>query len=68
MRFLKGLGLWLRLAIPSTYANSMVRLILLHDLCLSSFPYLRYYRSGLDGVDQYITADVEAWSDPLSGL
>ncbi|KAF8631385.1 hypothetical protein AX15_002416 [Amanita polypyramis BW_CC] len=80
--FLKGLGLWFLLAIPSTYTNSMIRHLqsklslrlrtrltrYIHDLYLSSFPYLRYYRSGLDGVDQYITADVEAWSESLSGL
>ncbi|PFH47288.1 hypothetical protein AMATHDRAFT_67944 [Amanita thiersii Skay4041] len=80
--FLRGLGLWFLLAIPSTYTNSMIKHLqsklslrlrtrltrYVHDLYLSSFPHLRYYRSGLDGVDQYITADVEAWSEALAGL
>ncbi|KAF8660753.1 hypothetical protein AX16_001548 [Volvariella volvacea WC 439] len=80
--FLKGLGLWFLLAIPSTYTNSMIRHLqsklslrlrtrltrYIHDLYLSSSPDLRYYRSGLEGVDQYITADVEAWSEALSVL
>jgi len=39
-----------------------------HDLYLSSSPDLRYYRSGLEGVDQYITADIEAFSESLAGL
>ncbi|KII91168.1 hypothetical protein PLICRDRAFT_37870 [Plicaturopsis crispa FD-325 SS-3] len=43
-----------------------------HDLYLSSQPYLRYYRigheGGLEGVDQYITADVESWAEALAGL
>jgi len=41
-----------------------------HDLYLSSAPDLRYYRAGpsLEGIDQYITADVEAWSEALAGL
>ncbi|KAF8886515.1 ABC transporter transmembrane region 2-domain-containing protein [Infundibulicybe gibba] len=80
--FLKGLGLWFLLAIPSTYTNSMIRHLqsklslrlrtrltrYTHDLYLSSFPHLRYYRSGLEGVDQYITADVDAWAEALAGL
>ncbi|TFK71851.1 hypothetical protein BDN72DRAFT_399640 [Pluteus cervinus] len=80
--FLKGLGLWFLLAIPSTYTNSMIRHLqsklslrlrtrltrYIHDLYLSSSPDLRYYRSGLEGIDQYITADVEAWADALSVL
>ncbi|RDB30444.1 ATP-binding cassette sub-family D member 1 [Hypsizygus marmoreus] len=80
--FLKGLGLWFLLAIPSTYTNSLLRHFqsklslslrtrltrYTHDLYLSSAPDLRYYRSGLEGVDQYITSDVEAWSESLSGL
>ncbi|KAJ6631173.1 ABC transporter transmembrane region 2-domain-containing protein [Mycena sp. CBHHK59/15] len=80
--FLKGLGLWFLLAIPSTYTNSMIRHLqsklslrlrtrltrYTHDLYLSSAPDLRYYRSGLEGVDQYITADVESWSEALAGL
>ncbi|KAF8340930.1 ABC transporter transmembrane region 2-domain-containing protein [Amanita rubescens] len=80
--FLRGLGLWFLLAIPSTYTNSMIRHLqsklslrlrtrltrYIHDLYLSAFPYLRYYRSGLEGVDQYITADVDAWAESLSGL
>ncbi|KAF7289982.1 hypothetical protein MIND_01373500 [Mycena indigotica] len=80
--FLKGLGLWFLLAIPSTYTNSMIRHLqsklslrmrtrvtrYAHDLYLSSAPHLRYYRTGLDGVDQYITADIESWAEALSGL
>ncbi|KAJ7039847.1 ABC transporter transmembrane region 2-domain-containing protein [Mycena alexandri] len=80
--FLKGLGLWFLLAIPSTYTNSMIRHLqsklslrlrtrltrYTHDLYLSSAPDLRYYRTGLEGVDQYITADVESWSEALAGL
>ncbi|KAF4616465.1 hypothetical protein D9613_008752 [Agrocybe pediades] len=82
--FLKGLGLWFLLAIPSTFTNSMIRhfqslLALrlrtrltryLHDLYLSSNPDLRYYRAPtyLEGVDQYLTADVEAWANSLSGV
>ncbi|EGO29364.1 hypothetical protein SERLADRAFT_445189 [Serpula lacrymans var. lacrymans S7.9] len=82
--FLRGLGLWFLLAIPSTYTNSMIRHLqskislrirtrltrYIHDLYLSSAPHLRYYHIGseLEGVDQYITADVEAWADALAGL
>ncbi|TRM67607.1 ABC transporter transmembrane region 2-domain-containing protein [Schizophyllum amplum] len=80
--FLKGLGLWFLLAVPSTYTNSMLRHLqsklsmrlrtnltrYLHDLYLSSSPNLRYYRSGLEGVDQYLTSDVESWADSLAGL
>ncbi|KAJ7770563.1 ABC transporter transmembrane region 2-domain-containing protein [Mycena metata] len=80
--FLKGLGLWFLLAIPSTYTNSMIRHLqsklslrlrtrltrYTHDLYLSSAPDLRYYRTGLEGVDQYITADVDSWSEALAGL
>ncbi|KAJ3503896.1 hypothetical protein NLJ89_g8229 [Agrocybe chaxingu] len=82
--FLKGLALWFLLAIPSSFTNSMIRhfqslLALrlrtrltryLHDLYLSSNPDLRYYRASnyLEGIDQYLTADVEAWSNALSGL
>ncbi|KJA26893.1 hypothetical protein HYPSUDRAFT_198675 [Hypholoma sublateritium FD-334 SS-4] len=82
--FLKGLGLWFLLAIPSTITNSMIRHLqsllalrlrtrltrYLHDLYLSSNPDLRYYRSSsyLEGVDQYLTADVDAWSNAMSGL
>ncbi|KAJ7128071.1 ABC transporter transmembrane region 2-domain-containing protein [Mycena filopes] len=80
--FLKGLGLWFLLAIPSTYTNSMIRHMqaklalrlrtrltrYTHDLYLSAAPDLRYYRTGLEGVDQYITADVESWADALAGL
>ena len=39
-----------------------------HDLYLSPFPDLRYYRSGLEGIDQYVIADVEDWADSLSVL
>ncbi|KAG9224513.1 hypothetical protein CCMSSC00406_0002336 [Pleurotus cornucopiae] len=80
--FLKGLGLWFLLAIPSTYTNSMIRHLqaklslnlrtrlsrYINDLYLSSAPNLRYYRSDLDGIDQYVTADVDAWADALAGL
>ncbi|KAJ7637086.1 ABC transporter transmembrane region 2-domain-containing protein [Roridomyces roridus] len=80
--FLKGLGLWFLLAIPSTYTNSMIRHLqsklamrlrtrltrYTHDLYLSSAPDLKYYRTGLEGVDQYITADVENWAQSLAGL
>ncbi|KAJ7136070.1 ABC transporter transmembrane region 2-domain-containing protein [Mycena epipterygia] len=80
--FLQGLGLWFLLAVPSTYTNSMIRHLqsklslrlrtrltrYTHDLYLSSAPDLRYYRTGLEGVDQYITADVESWSEALAGL
>ncbi|KAM6492727.1 ABC transporter transmembrane region 2 domain containing protein [Amanita muscaria] len=80
--FVRGLGLWFLLAIPSTFTNSMIRHLqsklslrlrtrltrYIHDLYLSSFPHLRYYRSGLEGVEQYLTADVEAWAETLSGL
>ncbi|TFY74119.1 hypothetical protein EWM64_g9894 [Hericium alpestre] len=84
--FLRGLGLWFLLAIPSTYTNSMIRHLqaslalrlrtrltrYTHDLYLSSEPFLRYYRvsgeGGLEGVDQYITADVASWADSLAGL
>ncbi|KZV68369.1 hypothetical protein PENSPDRAFT_653296 [Peniophora sp. CONT] len=43
-----------------------------HDLYLSAKPNLRYYRvggeGGLEGVDQYLTSDVEAWADALAAL
>ncbi|KZT10351.1 uncharacterized protein LAESUDRAFT_721687 [Laetiporus sulphureus 93-53] len=42
------------------------------DLYLSSFPDLRYYRvaqeGGLEDVDQYITSDIAAFCDSLSGI
>ncbi|PPR01356.1 hypothetical protein CVT24_006310 [Panaeolus cyanescens] len=82
--FLRGLGLWFLLAIPSTITNSMIRHLqsllalrlrtrltrYLHDLYLSANPDLRYYRATnyLEGIDQYLTADVEAWSNAMSGL
>ncbi|KAI0372061.1 hypothetical protein BV20DRAFT_964772 [Pilatotrama ljubarskyi] len=84
--FLKGLGLWFLLAIPSTYTNSMIRHLqaklslrmrtrltrYTDDLYLSSAPDLRYYRvameGGLDDVDQYITSDIGAFCDALSGI
>ncbi|KAJ7048582.1 ABC transporter transmembrane region 2-domain-containing protein [Mycena amicta] len=80
--FLKGLVLWFLLAIPSTYTNSMIRHLqsklslrlrtrvtrYTHDLYLSSAPELRYYRTGLEGVDQYLTADIESWAEALAGL
>ena len=43
-----------------------------HDLYLSGKPELRYYRvggeGGLEGVDQYLTSDIEAWADALAAL
>ncbi|ETW75940.1 ABC transporter, partial [Heterobasidion irregulare TC 32-1] len=84
--FVRGLGLWFLLAVPSIYTNSMIhhlqsRLSLrlrtkitryTHDLYLSADPHLRYYRvageGGLDGVDQYLTADIASWADSVSGL
>ncbi|KAI0701934.1 ABC transporter transmembrane region 2-domain-containing protein [Cytidiella melzeri] len=61
--FLKGLGLWFALAIPSTYTNTMIHHLqaklslrlrtrltrYTHDLYLSSAPDLRYYRVGQEG-------------------
>ncbi|OCH84612.1 hypothetical protein OBBRIDRAFT_798935 [Obba rivulosa] len=60
--FLRGLGLWFVLAIPSTYTNSMIKHLqsklslrlrtrltrYTHDLYLSSAPDLRYYRLTLE--------------------
>ncbi|KAI0790361.1 ABC transporter transmembrane region 2-domain-containing protein [Abortiporus biennis] len=82
--FLKGLGLWFLLAVPSTYTNTMIKHLqaklslrmrtrinrYTNDLYLSSSPDLRYYRVSqeLDGVDQYITSDVSAFCDALSGI
>ncbi|KAG2054261.1 hypothetical protein BDR06DRAFT_1007936 [Suillus hirtellus] len=80
--FLTGLALWFALAIPSIYTNSMIRHLqstlslrfrtrltrYIHDLYLSSAPYLRYYRVPLHGIDQYITADVDAWAESVSGI
>ncbi|KAG2097053.1 ABC transporter transmembrane region 2-domain-containing protein [Suillus discolor] len=80
--FLTGLVLWFALAIPSIYTNSMIRHLqstlslrfrtrltrYIHDLYLSSAPYLRYYRVPLHGIDQYITADVDAWAESVSGI
>ncbi|THH32565.1 hypothetical protein EUX98_g1608 [Antrodiella citrinella] len=84
--FLKGLGLWFLLAIPSTYTNTMIHHLqaklslrlrtrlsrYTNDLYLSSAPDLRYYRvgheGGLDGVDQYITADVSAFCEAVAGI
>ncbi|KZP15900.1 hypothetical protein FIBSPDRAFT_1047840 [Athelia psychrophila] len=46
----------------------------IHDLYFSAAPDLRYYRigqeggGGLEGVDQYITADVESWAGSAAGL
>ncbi|EIW77195.1 hypothetical protein CONPUDRAFT_129429 [Coniophora puteana RWD-64-598 SS2] len=80
--FARGLGLWFALAVPSIYTNSMIRHLqsvlairfrtrltrYIHDLYLSSAPNYRYYRVPLEGVDQYITADVEAWADSIAGI
>ncbi len=63
MGFIRGLGLWFALAIPSTYTNSMLRHLqsklashlrtrltrYTHDLYLSSSPDLRYYRAVQEG-------------------
>ncbi|KAF9235814.1 ABC transporter transmembrane region 2-domain-containing protein [Melanogaster broomeanus] len=40
----------------------------IHDLYLSAAPHLRYHRVPLRGIDQYIAADVEAWSESVSGI
>ncbi|KAJ3813026.1 ABC transporter transmembrane region 2-domain-containing protein [Lentinula lateritia] len=82
--FLRGLGLWFALAVPSTYTNVMIKHLqstlalrirtrltrYIHDLYLSNYPDLRYYRllGSIEGVDQYITADIEAWAEGVSGL
>ncbi|KAH9926703.1 ABC transporter transmembrane region 2-domain-containing protein [Fomitopsis serialis] len=84
--FLKGLGLWFALAVPSTYTNVMIRHLqaklslglrtrltrYTDDVYLSSSPDLRYYRTalegGLDDVDQYITSDIAAFCDSLTGI
>jgi ATP-binding cassette subfamily D (ALD) long-chain fatty acid import protein len=80
--FLRGLALWFALAVPSIYTNSMIRYLqsklslrfrgrltrYIHDLYLSSAPHLRYYRVPLQGIDQYITADVESWSESVAGI
>ncbi|KAJ8488005.1 hypothetical protein ONZ51_g3822 [Trametes cubensis] len=61
--FVKGLGLWFALAIPSTYTNSMIRHMqaklslrmrtrltrYTDDIYLSATPHLRYYRVALEG-------------------
>ncbi|KIK70089.1 hypothetical protein GYMLUDRAFT_34553 [Collybiopsis luxurians FD-317 M1] len=105
--FLRGLALWFALAVPSTYTNVMIKHLqstlalrfrtrltrYIHDLYLSRYPDLKYYRLSLgvgasssdkqddqssgisddtsgtiEGVDQYITADVEAWAEGVSGI
>lgn len=80
--FIKGLGLWFALAIPSTYTNSMIRHLqsslslrlrtritrYTHDLYLSSSPDQRFYRAPLDGVEQYVTSDVASFCESLSVL
>ncbi|KAG2068436.1 hypothetical protein BDR04DRAFT_1232846 [Suillus decipiens] len=40
----------------------------IHDLYLSSAPHLHYYRVPLRGIDQYITADVDAWAESVAGI
>ncbi|KAI0777788.1 ABC transporter transmembrane region 2-domain-containing protein [Trametes elegans] len=61
--FLRGLGFWFLLSVPSTYTNSMIRHLqaklslrmrtrltrYTDDLYLSSAPDLRYYRVPLEG-------------------
>ncbi|KAG1811789.1 ABC transporter transmembrane region 2-domain-containing protein [Suillus subaureus] len=80
--FLTGLALWFALAVPSIYTNSMIRHLqstlslrfrtrltrYIHDFYLSSAPHLRYYRVPLHGIDQYITADVDAWAESVAGI
>ncbi|KAG1811774.1 uncharacterized protein BJ212DRAFT_1373025 [Suillus subaureus] len=39
----------------------------IHNLYLSSVPYLRYCCILLHGIDQYITADVDAWAESIAG-
>ncbi|KAF9255182.1 hypothetical protein L218DRAFT_967518 [Marasmius fiardii PR-910] len=96
--FLKGLGLWFALAVPSTITNVMIKHLqgvlgvrirgrvggFLQDLYLArgetygtsssssldSKGGMRYYtvQGRLEGVDQYLTADVETWAEGVSGL
>ena len=40
----------------------------INDLYLSSAPYLRYYRVPIQGIDQYITADVDSWAESVAGI
>ncbi|ELU45189.1 ATP-binding cassette transporter [Rhizoctonia solani AG-1 IA] len=81
--FVRGMGLWLLLALPSSYTNAMLRHLqnkialgmrsrlsrYTHDLYLSSDGKKRYYRLGLpgpgnlDGIDQYITADIAGFCE-----
>ena len=49
-----------------TFRTRLTRYI--HDLYLSSAPHLRYYRVPLHGIDQYITADVDAWAESVAGI
>ncbi|KAG9108382.1 hypothetical protein FRC07_008451, partial [Ceratobasidium sp. 392] len=86
--FLRGIGLWLLLALPSSYTNAMLRHLqnkialgmrsrlsrYTHDLYLSGDNAKRYYRLGLpgsgsiDGLDQYITADIAGFCEAASAL
>ncbi|CAE6461735.1 unnamed protein product [Rhizoctonia solani] len=86
--FLRGMGLWLLLALPSSYTNAMLRHLqnkialgmrsrlsrYTHDLYLSADGKKRYYRLGLpgpgnlDGIDQYITADIAGFCEAASAL
>ncbi|KAF8755653.1 ABC transporter transmembrane region 2 [Rhizoctonia solani] len=86
--FVRGMGLWLLLALPSSYTNAMLRHLqnkialgmrsrlsrYTHDLYLSSDGKKRYYRLGLpgpgnlDGIDQYITADIAGFCEAASAL
>ncbi|KAG8769851.1 hypothetical protein FRC12_004689 [Ceratobasidium sp. 428] len=86
--FLRGIGLWLLLALPSSYTNAMLRHLqnkialgmrsrlsrYTHDLYLSGDNAKRYYRLGLpgpgnlDGIDQYITADIAGFCEAASAL
>ncbi|CAE6454068.1 unnamed protein product [Rhizoctonia solani] len=86
--FLRGMGLWLLLALPSSYTNAMLRHLqnkialgmrsrlsrYTHDLYLSADGKKRYYRLGLpgpgnlDGIDQYVTADIAGFCEAASAL
>ncbi|KAB5591241.1 ATP-binding cassette sub-family D protein [Ceratobasidium theobromae] len=86
--FIRGMGLWLLLAVPSSYTNAMLRHLqnkialgmrsrlsrYTHDLYLSADGNKRYYRLGLpgpgnlDGIDQYVTADVAGFCEAASAL
>nr|XP_018266763.1 ATP-binding cassette, subfamily D (ALD), peroxisomal long-chain fatty acid import protein [Kwoniella dejecticola CBS 10117]OBR88921.1 ATP-binding cassette, subfamily D (ALD), peroxisomal long-chain fatty acid import protein [Kwoniella dejecticola CBS 10117] len=79
--FVRGLGWWFALAIPSTYTNSMIRYLerklalafrtnltrYIHDLYLND--NLNYYKFGLaDTRFRFITTDVARFCDSLAAL